>query len=198
MRWIDIIGENIIDFSELSHLKLPGSLQRLLTGQGYKLLGYGAGGAAFAKLGDSNIIKVGKLTDSWWDWANWCQKQNFDCVPKIKSVRKYNEQVYMVVMEKLSPVKSNFVSNPIWKSYCAWMTVKTGDDTYKEMYLRKVADDEIEKLSLEFEQNHVCLVEVLKQILDKFSEHALDLYGPENFMLRGNTLVINDPISRKK
>jgi hypothetical protein len=196
MRWKEIIEH--IDFDDLSYLKLPGSLQRLLISQNYKLLGSGAGGAVFGKNSDPNVIKVGKISDGWWEWANWAHTNKQECIPYVKSVRKYNADVYMVVMEKLKPLPGGFTKTDTWNKYCSWMLEKTGDRTYQEMYLNRFSTAQIKQYALEFEKEYPCLSSTLELIISKFPAYHLDLYGPENFMLRGNTLVITDPLSRKK
>lgn len=163
---------------------LPQELEKYLADSGYKLLGSGFFANVWAKPGERFVIKVGNndtINDCYLDFLKFIQGKQSPHLPKIGRIRNYDGW-YIIPIERLEPLHlptnredAQFV-HAYWKCYKRFK---------KEEFCKQADEGKIK---------YPDLTEILEQIRDEFiNTCGLDI-GYTNMMLRGNTLVITDPL----
>ena len=161
--------------------------------------------AAVYKVGN-RAVKVSDIDKCWLLFSHYTIKKKFKYLPKIHKVAKF-KNYFVAVLESLSPIEwgdySKFVRDPI-----VLFTVLTHFGYMKQHDHDKVLNMLKSKhpdFKLEFDdEGNVTskkylshpFVKVVKD-MEKIAGCRIDLHW-DNVMLRGNQLVIIDPIIRTK
>lgn len=193
----------------LDEITRPSSInhaEQILRNAGYRSMGTGVSGRVFNKPGADHVLKLFNITDvAYTNFVNLAQRSNNVHFPKFKGkLIKVNDEYNAVQMEKLMPVPdtsgsyfpSCFVKSPPYKSY----EVAKMLDRYLRMLVGRPAyygdptETIVEKRLNELERDQPGITEacnLIASIVD--GDVDIDLHS-FNMMLRGNTLVITDPI----
>lgn len=193
MHYNDITNKSLLELkSPLSHYRqvlrgdwnIHPELEDYFTKNGYKILGSGFFSNVWGKPGEKFVIKVGNndtINDCYLDFMNFIKSNQSQHLPKIGKIREFKSW-YLIPIEKLDVLTlptnrddAHFV-HAYWKCHKKFSDeafcdrAEAGKTTYPELY---------------------SLLEKLKtQFVDKC---GLDI-GFSNMMLRGQTLVITDPL----
>lgn len=150
-------------------------LINLLIKRGYKILGAGCYSIVFkSKLSDS-VIKIGStLADPWLIYAETVQSINNPHFPKVYNIHQFEHLDYYVArVERLKPIGMNFT------------------DTQYRSFIDEMLNN---RPSSEASRQ---AVRILNQLLSRMDYAKLDLHL-ENIMLRGETLVLSDPLAERE
>lgn len=151
---------------------------------GLRELGSGYFSSVFEGFGGL-VIKVGRELDGGYVYALWAQsKVGHPGVPQIEAVQRVGSHGYVVVMERLVPAQSNDwggLKQEANDQYSAACTAKyrEPDGEYKDCPAAHVMGE---------------LRRFMKWAAQDDSPY-FDLH-PGNVMLRGDTLVVTDPLAR--
>jgi len=174
---------------------------KYLEQHGFKRLGYGTFANVYEKPGYPWVFKLFKDDDPYIWYYKYCRaNQNNPHVPKIKgNLIKVSDDTFCVRMEKLTP----YPETPEYKKlydHIRYTLFKMMDDAYtgirnphgwqpsqKELVMRQEAQDFIK-------QKYPQLYKVLDALANHGTDWELDLHA-QNLMLRGDTVVITDPIA---
>ncbi len=180
----------LFEFEEVPPIKLAA---REYAAQGFKVI---ARGASALVLGDGNsIIKIGPTSDCWLNFAKAAQHASNPHLPKIQDIEIHGKH-YLAHIEKLKDTGERFMKSPIYKKIVAWMVVNAKWKTPRDIYLGMYTPGQILKLSNMLVAEEPQIVEALKLVMHSKGGCNFDLH-PDNVMLRGNTVVISDPLTHQ-
>ena len=169
----------------------PQDLINFLEDNNFKKKGEGVFSSVYADDSHKVVIKINKgvIDNSYIKFANFCRKENSPHLPKLGKIRKFDDY-YVLAMEKLETSNSSD-----FKDMCSWIgkvsivigrSLKTKQD---------ILDAEIPAVYESQRDGIIKIIKDMKSLLD--SDINFDLHD-ENIMLRGNTIVLMDPISSLK
>lgn len=164
---------------------------------GYKRIGEpSASAAVFASPDNNNVIKIGKVSDCWLNYAKVAKGSSNEHMPKIYSIEKH-DNYYLANMEFLRELPGNFFKNDTYKKIAAWMHVVGGWANGRDVYLHDKSKVEISNLASDLAKEHPEMVEALKVIVRTRGGCNYDCH-PTNMMQRSNnTLVFTDPLTHQ-
>jgi hypothetical protein len=154
----------------------------VMTDNGFTAMGSGTFGTVWSHPKLQYVLKVFRSSDvAYLGWVNVCiQNKNNPHLPKFVSARpmRITPEVSAVRMEKLAPIYSNLIIDII---YFTKLTLydQTGETERFNNYCNA-------------NPQWMDAVQILKEFSYK-SGFKFDIH-PGNFMLRGNTIVITDPV----
>ena len=190
MRINEIINESEV----LDEITRPGQgkAEYMLEKAGYEKLGQGVSGTVYAKPGEDSVLKLFQSWDNSYKlFVNFTLQHPNIHYPKFKGkMMKITDNYYAARMERLTPLSQEHAK-----------MVKTMKDYITQRIasgFREINPDEATWWQRDMEMveakqpgiTEVC--EELAKFIDE-SDSGLDLQ-PANVMLRGNTLVITDPV----
>jgi len=148
--------------------------------RGYKFLGAGAFSSVYGKPESDTVVKLSRTrpeNDGWFAFAAWLRKERIDNIhfPRIHELAHHGSY-YMARMERLTNFKELTDNNR-----------RTLASVQRVAWRWSGWEDEIATMSAPLRE----AVDSLRQFLGGY---GLDLHGG-NFMQRGDTVVINDPLS---
>lgn len=170
---------------------------QILQKAGYKLLGAGSYGSVYTKPGANYVLKVFMADDTAYkDYVKLCMTHNNPHFPKFTGkLVKVSNDVLAVRTEMLSEIGGEFDSHDYdqMNRYMKFRAKYENDEHMVEQggYVER---DFYHIMSLD--ETHNGLKNALDIIADQLigrDGYEPDLYH-ENIMLRGNTVVITDPI----
>lgn len=152
----------------------------------------GAYGIVFIRDDFPYVIKVFNNDPAYFKYLNWVlQHQSNPFVPKIRGkFIKINQYTYAVRMEKLSHLSDTNIRE-LDKYVDPELNKKTKIDISKWRNVSKLALSANLPYIKEIEPQ---LYEVLEYVVKNFTLKSLDLHG-DNIMLRGDVIVITDPVA---
>ena len=164
------------------------NLTAQLKSYGWTLAGYGYSSLVFKNPKFNYVLKVFEYQNTdWIKFANWAmQHQDNPFVPKfIGKIRKISPSAYAVRMELLEPIKDSSFYN----QYVAPEIQQIKKNNYVDW--SDVFWDKNEEF---LQQNYPQLFQIIDFLNNLRTDSGdLDLHA-NNFMRRGNTLVITDPV----
>jgi hypothetical protein len=165
--------------------------------KGYKRIGEpSASAAVFAPPDRREVIKIGKSSDCWLNFAEVAKGSNNPHVPKIKSLEMYGPH-YLAVIEHLSEVPETFFKTPMFRKIAAWLYTMGNWVNGKDVYLHSASRDTINQLVTALANEHPAMVDALKLIVKARGNCNYDCH-PENLMKRSDgTLVFSDPLTHQ-
>ena len=188
------INEIITESEVLDEITRPGqgNAEYMLEKAGYEKLGQGVSGTVYAKPGEDSVLKLFQSWDkSYKLFVNFTLQHPNIHYPKFKGkMMKITDNYYAIRMEKLTPLSQEHAK-----------MVRTMKDYITQRIatrFREINPDEAtwwqrDMEILETKQPGITEVcEELAKFVDE-SQSGLDLQAA-NVMLRGNTLVITDPV----
>lgn len=202
MQLKDIITPQQLDELQapLSHYRkalnndwgLPSELVKFLKKQGYELLGDGAFSDVFAKPGEKFVLKVIRRNaneDCYLQYVKALQGKTNPHFPKIGRIREYKTEAgmtwYVIPVERLKRV-----TPPVFRKRPDCIFAYSYEAYSKPASLKNVHPVDYDEMVEKYPQ----LVEALKFIHSTFTGQCdMDLHSG-NMMLRGDTLVLTDPI----
>jgi hypothetical protein len=165
--------------------------------QGYERVGEpSASAVVLASPSEHEVIKVGKRSDCWLNFAEIAKGSSNPHVPKIKSLDWYGPH-YLAAIEFLHEVPETFFKTPTFRKIAAWLHVNGKWANGKDVYLHRFSDDQIKEMADVLQREEPQMVEALKMVVNARGSCNFDVH-PENLMKRANgTLVISDPLTHQ-
>jgi hypothetical protein len=188
MRISELLNESEV----LTEITRPNKYkaEEILRNAGYKTLGEGTYGTVFAKPGADHVLKLFLSTDkaylSFIDLVNSTNNIHF---PKFKGkLIRVTDEYYAIRMEILTRVADNTQTAYAARAMSNFIRMKQGLKPHTQTP-EQVAT-EMESL----EKSQPGIIETCEIIADGISKkYPIDLHN-ENYMMRGNVLVITDPV----
>ena len=189
------INEIITESEVLDEITRPGQgkAEYMLEKAGYEKLGYGVSGVVYAKPGEDHVLKLFRSWDkSYKLFVNFTLQHPNIHYPKFKGkMMKITDEYYAIRMEKLTPITHDY-DRLMVRTMKDYITQRIADN-FREIDLDNAPwwVRDMEKL----ETKQPGITEVCEELAKFINETqaGLDLQ-PANVMLRGNTLVITDPV----
>lgn len=180
---------------------LPYDLEEYLRNNGYEKLGYGIFSGVFAKPGEKFVLKVNRKSDCYLDFVGKLSRNMNPHLPRVGKIRVYNEEDnnkkwYIIPLEKLEEIT---LENHISRYDVLFVLSRALMLDPKHMYLssevKPLLPASPEVIYNRLKDRFGKLNEALKFVEDNFYNVCeIDLHEG-NIMLRGNTIVITDPVS---
>lgn len=159
----------------------------VMTNNGFTAMGSGSFGTVWSHPKLQYVLKVFRATDvAYLGWVNVCiQNKNNPHFPKFISTKAFpiTPEVSAIRMEKLTPTRGQLMDDIIY-----FIKLTLHNET------RRMSKEEIDLFN-KYCNAYPQLMDAI-QILKEFSYKSgfkFDIHTG-NFMLRGNTLVITDPV----
>jgi hypothetical protein len=151
-------------------------LIRRLVDRGYSLLGSGCYSAVFEGKNKKQAIKIGStLADPWLIYAEQIQKLDNPLFPRIYSLHCFEyEDYYVAITERLQVLGEDYGPDSSWMN----LAREIRDCTSTEPLVRQAG-------------------QLLNSLLHTIDYARLDLHHG-NIMLRGDQLVLNDPLAEEE
>lgn len=186
------ISELLRESEVLAEISRPNkyNAEKILRNAGYKRLGEGVYGTVFAKPGADHVLKLFLSTDkaylSFIDLVNSTNNIHF---PKFKGkLIRVTDEYYAIRMERLTHVADNKQTEYTARAMGNLILMHQGLKPYAQTSAQVIA--EMESL----EKSQPGIIEACDIIADGISKkYPIDLHN-ENYMMRGNVLVITDPV----
>lgn len=213
MNLADILSPKQLDELQapLSHYKnalgnkweAPGDLINFLTGEGYKTLGSGYFSLVFAKPGETFVLKLmlsEVQADCYTNYITALQRNQSPHLPRIGRTRIYKENTdrewRIIPLERLQTATlKELLSRDDGRMVLAF--AKLANPQHFHLRGIKVGGDPQEVYDT-LRKKYPKLDEALLFIHNKFHGVCdIDIHE-DNIMLRGNTIVITDPVSFRK
>ncbi len=159
----------------------------VMTNNGFTAMGSGSFGTVWEHPKLQYVLKVFRTTDvAYLGWVNVCiQNKNNPHFPKFISTKAFpiTPEVSAIRMEKLTPTKGQLMDDIIY-----FIKLTLFSET------RRMSKEETNLFNKYCNANPQLMdaIQILKEFSYK-SGFKFDIH-PGNFMLRGNTLVITDPV----
>lgn len=165
--------------------------------QGYKRVGQpSASAAVFASPDRKEVVKVGKASDCWLNFAEVAKGSSNPHVPRIKSLERYGPH-YLAVIEFLHEVPETFFKTPEYRKIAAYMYLHGKWANGKDVYLHRFKDDQIKQMADELQGEDPSLVAAMNLVIGHKGSCNFDIH-PDNIMRRSDgTLVISDPLTHQ-
>jgi hypothetical protein len=165
--------------------------------KGYTRIGEpSASAVVFASPDLKQVVKVGKRSDCWLNFAEEAINSDNPHLPRISKLEAYGPH-YLAVIEYLQEMPPNFHRNPIYKHIAAWLYLRGGWQNGKDVFLSRMAPESIEALAAQLEAEKPLMVEALAMIVRARGGCNYDCY-PENLMQRSDgTIVFSDPLTHQ-
>lgn len=165
--------------------------------QGYKRVGEpSASAVVFASPDRTQVIKVGKRSDCWLNFAEAAKHSDNRHVPQIKSLDIYGPH-YLAVVEFLHEVPESFFKTPEYRKIAAYMFLHGKWANGKDVYLNRFKDEQIQQMADELQTKDPALIAALDMVIHHKGSCNFDVH-PENFMRRSDgTLVVSDPLTHQ-
>ena len=190
MRINEIINESQV-LDEI-YRPIQSGAEHMLKKAGYKKLGYGVSGVVYAKPGEDHVLKLFRSWDKLYKlFVNFTLQHPNIHYPKFKGkMMKITDEYYAIRMEKLTPISQEHAK--MVKTMKDYITQRI-DYNFREIDLDNAPWWMRDMENLETKQPGI--TEVCEELAKFINETnaGLDLQ-PANVMLRGNTLVITDPV----
>ena len=159
---------------------------KIMKQNGFHHLGTGSFGVVFEKEGYPWAFKVFKADPAYLKFFNFARKnQRNPHLPKVKGgLIKINNDTFAVRIEKLREM-----TNQEWNTYYNII------GTFQDIIADERTSEELEPDELALYKKYYDLYELIYIFWNSpsFSSYTLDFHQG-NFMMRGNTLVISDPL----
>ncbi|MCK9532592.1 MAG: hypothetical protein M0R77_18945 [Gammaproteobacteria bacterium] len=188
MRLDEFVNNKILN--ELDMPRTRGLAGNILKSNGYEKIGRGAYASVWAKPGENTIVKIFDNDDSSYKkFINLTLSNPNDHFPKIKGkMFQINDRYTAIRIERLEPVdKAKYIQLGLAPVYNYLNYVKNSRSHMSpegtETMLAKI--DELDK-------NQPGIKKALDLIAKNFEYFD---FNPDNVMLRGNTIVITDPVN---
>lgn len=192
MRLDEFVNNKVL--SELKKPNTRGLAGNLLKNNGYEKIGKGSFATVWGKLGEDFLIKIFDNSDKAYPaFVNLAMKNPNDHFPKFKGkVTKVNEKYSGIRVERLEPMsESQFISlglEPVYKYLNYIRDVQRGVEHNWQQGQVSTMMEQMEKL----EKTQPGMKQALTIIAQNLN-YVFDVQ-PQNFMLRGKTVVILDPV----
>lgn len=169
----------------------PQDLINFLEDNNFKKKGEGVFSSVYADDSHKVVIKInkGKIDDSYIKFANFCRKENSPHLPKLGKIRKFGDY-YVLAMEKLETSNSSD-----FNEMCDWIDEAARAVSTNLRGKQSVLDAEVPEVYKSQKEDIIKVIRDMKSLLD--SDIDFDLHSG-NIMLRGNTIVLIDPIASVK
>lgn len=188
--------------SQLIEVCNVGDLSRVIRYYGFTELGRGAYSTVFQIPGDDTVIKLNHCNmDNWWIYANYAKEVGSanPMLPKIHEIHVNGDGMMIARVEKLESANLSRVSG-------MWKVINAIDGDLKRGVVTKrgLRNNALKYLNSMFDidrKGHYSPINLAKIVIwltghikSEYSEIGCDFHAA-NWMLRGNQLVLNDPIS---
>lgn len=176
--------------TEFEKPKTRGLAGNLLKQHGYEKIGKGSYASVWAKPGEEYIVKIFDNGDaSYKKFVNLAQSNPNDHFPKFKGKMFQMTDNYSAVrMERLEPMsEQQFLSIGLGPVYHYLNYLKNPDG----FYLGEEQLKDIMAKMDQLEKDQPGIKSALETIAKNFTSFDVK---PDNFMLRGDTVVITDPV----
>ena len=180
---------------------LPYDLEEYLKNNGYEKLGFGIFSGVFAKPGEKFVLKVNRRPDCYLDFVKKLSRNMNPHLPRVGTIRIYNEgdsknKWYVIPLEKLEEIT---LEDHISRYDVLFVLSRALMLDPKHMYLssevRPLLPAPPEEIYDRLKDRFNKLDSALKFVEDNFYNVCnIDLHEG-NIMLRGDTIVITDPVS---
>ena len=188
MRISELLTESEI-LDEISRPKRS-EAHNILMNAGYEMLGYGIFANVYAKPGENGVLKLFDSEDEAYQKFVYMAMSNPNPhFPKFKGkMMKITDEYYAIRMEKLTPLPDT----PDTASYAKKISAYVKLIQNKSGRIRSDADELISDID-EIEKEQPGIKYACNMIGNRFKEEIIDIHN-DNIMLRGNILVITDPV----
>ena len=182
------INELITESEVLDEITRPGqgNAEYMLEKAGYEKIGYGMYANVFAKPGADHVLKLfGYRDQAYRDFVNMTIQEPNIHFPKFKGkMMKVTKDYYAIRMEKLEPLSQDKKDTLELMRHYIYAFVR---DRFQPFY-RATEMENLEKMQPGITE--AC--DLLARLMIN-NRLALDLHM-KNAMMRGNTIVITDPV----
>lgn len=188
MRISDLLEDpDILD--EITRPRLMNHAEEILLAAGYEKAGHGLYANVFIRPGENSVLKLFNAEDqAYIDFYNLVRNSNDIHFPKFKGrLMKITEWYYAARMEKLEPLP------PTMYGFNTAIIMARLDDLLKDRRLN-AQEERMLQFMREVQPGFIEVCEYLEKTLGE--NHYLDLHAG-NVMLRGDTMVVTDPVSPK-
>lgn len=165
------------------------NIERWMREKGFKPLGEGGYGIVFSDGRSRVVAKIMREDPCWMAFAEYCRKNRSNPhLPKIGKTMPVSKMgVYVTFIEALDPLPPEKYDFDLK----AFLNLRI---RYRIPSMAAYPIGRIKLAASEFETNHPLLAETLEEVTKLGTNCAVDLHD-ENFMMRGNTIVIIDPLA---
>lgn len=200
---------NELNLDGYKHIKnndwgIPDNLMEWLTEKNFKEIGRGVYSSVWKSDTENFIVKInkGSIDRNYLKFVEFCQQNKGNPhLPKMGQIKKY-EDWYIIFIEKLEPTYVKYTVSVELKKFVRYFfgpntSLQPDDLTDKDMF-EKLFKRKVSEFNLPNELKSQDMIDALF-VLFKFiveyniNDRSLDLHG-NNIMLRGNTIVITDPV----
>lgn len=182
--------------NELTRPPTMGKATAALERAGYEHMGSGLHASVYTKSGTDHVVKLFSYRDSAYPkFVKLAQTVSNPHFPKFKGkLMKVTEDYYAIQMEKLSPLPEQSIgySNINISSSGLGYAINDYVRLKKGLGNNYIAPDKVKTIMEELEVSQPGIIEAC-DLIAGMTEAYPDIHK-NNLMLRGNTLVITDPI----
>ena len=186
--------------------KGPNQLMGWLNERNFKVIGEGAYSSVWKSDTEKFIVKINNgygLDEGYLKFVDFCHKnKNNPHLPKMGKIKKYKDW-YIVFIEKLEPTYLDYTVSIGLKRFVRYFFGPntslqhddlTDKDMFEKLFKRKASEYKLPD-ELKSQDMIDALFVLFKFIVEyNINDMSLDLHGG-NIMLRGNTIVITDPVT---